>query len=534
MMNTMINNIKAAKVAGTFTGKEMNPKKFDESTVFGPGDVVTYFNNRPVDNTVVKDVTIVRKEAKEIEEIYIQRVIYSTDDINWIQEVTRMDLSSVGFISADVIEYESDEDLKTIVIKLASGIITPIYFPRTDSNVGVYTNSKGSLSYVIDGRVVINKGKLEWISTNQEALTEFEKEKLASGRKSFSKILSEKQWKIEDMEKAQETGDKIIKAITWIGECRYISFPQFNDRFPINVVWGANEEWNWENILSQYPEVRKQIRISSLAQNGINASAGRLLNDGTIGEAKEFFGTKAKFDISANQLVKNFKSAKKNKERCLIVLAEITIPGTTSPMNGLGNTLATKSAYDEYKSLLTDDKAKSKNIKYPAHKVFIQAGDREVVRVKGATSIIDAKVTKADKSIEDKIVVLPPREYTPTGELGVKLDPFKFLLACTDNPVQMVELEVKVGTEIIKQTVPAIYCDVYEDAYHSAVYSLRVKEQNFFYYGALYDMFKNNGWNKMATAISVMLDHQKIAQAMNFSDLEKIAFEEITEDEIFN
>ena len=98
----------------------------------------------------------------------------------------------------------------------------------------------------------------------------------------------------------------------------------------------------------------------------------------------------------------------------------------------------------------------------------------------------------------------------------------------------MVELEVKVGTEIIKQTVPAIYCDVYEDAYHSAVYSLRVKEQNFFYYGALYDMFKNNGWNKMATAISVMLDHQKIAQAMNFSDLEKIAFEEITEDEIFN
>ena len=79
-------------------------------------------------------------------------------------------------------------------------------------------------------------------------------------------------------------------------------------------------------------------------------------------------------------------------------------------------------------------------------------------------------------------------------------------------------------------------CDlpIYEDAYQSAVYAIRVKEQIFFYYGALYDIFKNKGWNKMATAISIMLDHQLIAQSMYFSDLEKIDFEEITEDEIFN
>lgn len=529
-LNTIIKGIKAN---GILAGKEMNPKEFEKSTMFGPGDVCTYFNNTNLD-VVANTVTVGEFREKQPSNLLIPLASTSeTTDIDYLSEVTRMDLTNIGVISATIVTYKSTDDLKTIIIKTSRGIITPMYFPRTDSNVAVYTNTRGELSYVIDGRVGIENGKLHWVSTNQEALEAYIADRLNNENVSFAKILSSKQWKIEEMEEAQSKGKAIIKAITWIGSCKYIDFPQFNDNFPINVIWGGTENFDWLDILERYPEIKKQIRVSSLAQNGINASCGKYLPNGEIGTAKLFFGKKAKFDISANQLVKNFKKANPNPKRCLVVLAEILDPNTTNPINGLGNALASKEAYDQYKSLLTVDKANAVGIEYPAHKVFIQAGDKEVVRVKGATSFIDIKA-KINGIVEEKVVVLPPREYTTTGKLETKLDPFMMLASFRDNELRQVEIEVNFNGTIIKQTVPALYCEIYEDAYHSAVYSLKIKPQNIFYYGALGEMYSKNGWSKMATALSISLNNKKLANAMNFVKVHKVSVQEVTLDELVN
>lgn len=523
--------IKGIKSTGVLAGKEMNPKEFEKSTMFGPGDVCTYFNNTSLD-VIARSVIIEEYKEKSASELLIPiATATETTDLNYISEVTRMNLTNVGVISATVVSYNSVDDLKTIIIKTSKGIITPMYFPRIDSNVAVYTNTKGELSYVIDGRVGIKDGKLHWISTNQEALEAYITDRLNNENVSFAKILSSKQWKIEEMEEAQSKGKSIIKAITWIGSCKYIAFPQFNDSFPINVIWGGTLEFNWEEVLEKYPETKQQIRVSSLAQNGINASCGKYLPNGEIGQAKSFFGKKAKFDISANQLVKNFRKAKKHSRRCLVVLAEIIAPNDCQPINGLGNALASKPAYDEYKSILTEDKAKSAHIDSPAHKIFVQAGDKEVVRVKGATSFIDITAT-VNGTTEDKVVVLPPREYNTKGQLETKLEPFVMLASFRDNELLEVEIEVDFNGVKVTQTVPALYCEIYEDAYHSAVYSLKIKPQNIFYYGALGEIYSNNGWSKMATAISISLNNKKLANAMNFIKVQKIALQEVTLDEL--
>lgn len=526
MKNNLLNRITELKKTGNFAGKEMNPKN-DDSPVFGPLSMPTYFNNRPV-SAISHDIVVTRKAQKQVSPKFVMTTVEVIDDVDVVSKMTRMDLSSVGFMSARLVSFENQPIAKAIIVQLTSGQIKPLYFPVEDSNVGVYTNAKFELSYVTDGRVCLSdEGELAWISTNQEALESYIESVQRKEIKSFTKILSEKQWKINDTIEAKDNYTKVIKALSWIGSCEYVDFPRYKDDFPVNVVWGDTEDWDWLEIIKFNPKVAGQIRVSSLSQNGVNASCGRLLPNSKIGMAKPFFGKKAKFDISANQLIKNFKYHKPNHKRVLVVPAEITVPGTNTPMNGLGNCLASKGAYDEYVSQLTYEKSKECKANYVAHKIFIQAGDKEVVRVKGATSIINMKATKENGDIEDKIVVLPPREYSSKGVLEEDFDKIHFLFQFSDNKAIKVKLKVEVNGEVMLIDTVGIYCDIYEDAYHSAVYSLKIKPQNLFYYGTFLEMYRKNGFANMTYSVTCMLDHHKISQAMNFVGIEKGSYSQV-------
>ena len=394
------------------------------------------------------------------------------------------------------------------------GIIHPVYFPRIDSNVGIYCNANFVTSYVTDGKVYFKDGKIINGSANQRAVENFFEELKEDDSYRFSKCLSDELWQIENDDEEIDKDEKKVKSLNILGYTHYLDFPEMPDGTPYNVVWMADGT-PMVDVCKTHPELKEIVRFSSLAQNGICAMAGPLNENREFQKVKQFNGTKGKLDISATQGPKNYKQVNKHN-RVLIVLAEIQPKCWEHPLNIMGNAVATREAFDEYVSLLTKDMNAEKGCKYPGHKIFIRTAD-ELVRVKGATNCYKMKATLEDGTVENKIVALPPREYSTKGKAEVDTDKFEYLCQVSKEDLHEVTLEYD-GKTI--NTV-GLYMEVYEDAAHSAVYSLKKKPQNIFYYGAIAAIFRNNGWLQMQRAFVQMLDQDKLANALNVLGLEK-------------
>ena len=62
--------------------------------------------------------------------------------------------------------------------------------------------------------------------------------------------------------------------------------------------------------------------------------------------------------------------------------------------------------------------------------------------------------------------------------------------------------------------------------------SLKVKDQNPFYYGAILAMYRKNGWVKLAKTFEKMLDQDLLAHAMNCAGVKKQTLVECELDDI--
>lgn len=519
-MNTNFANF-IRKSMNTQEMEYANPKKIDEkeASIFS----VDYYAENLVEikpqckvvlkkhegGSNAKHVSLTKKEFKEIQDI---------------SRMTRISTDTLELYKGKVVAILVDN--LHLFLKIDGKVIKPLYFPVKGSNIAIYSNKEFVTSYVVDGRAEIVDDKIRVLSTNEIALLEYQKEydkakALGLREPSFDRLLSKELWQIQDNEGRDENGEEIIKSLMWLDYTDFMDFPAFN------VCWltktdktGKISEDKW--LDHDLEEFITQIRVSSLSQNGTTATVGEIDEEGFVvpGTIKEFFGTKGKFDISATNGVKSFKTVKNNPDKCLVVLAEVSFG--ERPINALGNILVTKEAFDEYKTLKTQTKIEELGVEYPAHKTFIKLAG-EPVRVKGAASFINA-TAKVGRKKEKKVVILPPTEYTPNGTLEEDLDKFKFVATYRDdaenNPLQRIVLEVE--QDGVTKTIETVgfYADVYEDAHHSALYSgLSVKHQNIFYYGAFAEMYRNNKAEEVKEALSNRIDQNLLNASMNFIGL---------------
>lgn len=531
--NKLIETISTLNQKGALvSGKDINPKNMD-SKMFGPFSIQTYadgvldYLNEII---IVEDNPQEKEEVKNINDYTIETIT----DLDEIERKIRISKDMLKQIGVKYIRTYSKDNEVLCISKIMNEQVKFIYFPREDSNVGIYCNNNNVTSYVTDGKVKIVDGKVYNGSANERAvieyLKEFEKEEYS--RKRFNKFLSDELWQLSDEEDGEEE-QPIVKSLNILGYTKYLNFPQMDDHTPYNVIW-CEDGTPLGEVCKDHPELKEFIRFSSLSQNGICAMGGRLGQRTEHGyeilPVKQFKGSKGKLDISATQGPKTYKQSN-YKGRTLVVLAEVKPYGHKFPINLMGNCLATKEAFDSYCSDLTRDKGAEHKCKYPAHKIFIKAGG-EIVRVKGATSFLNMSATLDNFEVTKNIVILPPREFGTDGKIETDIEKFKYLcqMADSQSELQIVKLRVEGVAEEIE--APALWCDIYEDAAHSAVYSLRMKEQNIFYYGAISAMHRNNGWVKMSRAFREMLDQELLNIAMNAVSQSKSQLVEVDIDDI--
>lgn len=519
-MNELINTLKGLRKYG---GKEINPK--EDGREIGPFSLLAYHNCRKVDRITnsIKKVKASNNVAVTVNPL--EGFAVSVIDKMEAEALCRCSFNNVGFLKAH--KYVNGE-ITIIEVETANGIIKPLVFPRRDSNVAIYCNTNNITSYVTDGRVRLFNGRLYNVSTNQQAIDKFVELALKNERVTFARVLTQELWQMGEKEDEEE---EIIKALNILGYTKYLNFPCMEDGTPYNVVWMEDGKPLAE-VAKFHPELGEYIRFSSLSQNGVVAMAGPLGVQTNLGyeilPVKQFKGTKGKLDISATQGAKTYKQSN-YKGRSLVVLAEIVLGKQKYPLNALGNILTTRTAFDSYKTDLTVDKANEAGCEYPAHKVFIKAAG-EIVRVKGAASFLEMTAKLEDGSVTDNIVVVPPTEFGANGRLETDTDKFEYLckMRDSDSHLQMVELEY-LGKKV---SAPALWCDIYEDAAHSSVYSLKAKMQNLFYYGAILAMYQMNGLYDLMEKLHWSLNHTAIAQAMNTAGIEKVAVKELNIDDI--
>lgn len=492
-----------------------NPKRFEkEVSLLSVGN---YYRETEVDTT--------REIVMEKEGIVISNAEYNTNsyveirDLDKISKISRISKGYLAVFDAVTATIVNDEIL---TININCREFKVVYFPVEGSNVGIYTNNLNISSYVVDGRAILSEetAEIKVVSTNELAMREwFRKEatkKDGEKSKSFDKILSEELWQIKE---DSEEDEEVVKALMWLNYTRYMNFPKFNICWLVKLEDGKFIEDKWTNHKEILDKLEQKMRISSISQNGIVATIGNIDDKGLVqSDVKPFFGVKGKFDISATNGIKSFKTYKKSPKKVLIVIAEINFGN--GPINALGNNLVTKEAYDEYVTLRTKEASDELNVAYPAHKTFIKV-QGEPVRVKGATSFIEATAVFEDGTTEEKVLILPPSEYNINGQLEEDLDKFKFVLAYRDNPsknkLKNIILEVTEGSTVVKINTVGFYADVYEDANHSALSSgLKIKHQNIFYYGAFAELYRHNSVEKIREAIADRIDQELLTSVYSF------------------
>lgn len=531
--NKLIETInKISKEENIVKGKEVNPKNKD-AKMFGPFAVQTYADGVLQSLNEILEIEDTPEEAKEIKLLSDYTITKITDPVE-IEKHIRVSADLQGQAGINSIKVYSNGEDYVCISYIKGEQVKFIYFPREDSNVGVYCNNNNITSYVTDGKVKIVDGKVYNGSANERAvesyLKEFEKEEYK--RKRFNKFLSDELWQLEDKEES-DADEPVVKSLNILGYTKYLNFPEMDDHTPYNVIWCEDGKPLGE-VCKDHPELKEFIRFSSLSQNGICAMGGRLgtrtENGYELLPVKQFKGSKGKLDISATQGPKTYKQSN-YKGRTLVVLAEIKPYGHKFPINLMGNCLATKEAFDSYCSDLTRDKGAEHKCKYPAHKIFVKAGG-EIVRVKGATSFINMSATLDNFEVTKNIVVLPPREFSTDGTIETDIEKFKYLCSMADSESELQIVKLKVDGIADEIEAPALWCDIYEDSAHSSVYSLRMKEQNIFYYGAISAMHRNNGWVKMSRAFRDMLDQELLNIAMNAVEQSKSQLVEVDIDDI--
>ena len=457
-------------------------------------------------------------EEKEIELVAQTTVELSLAELN---KVTRAKWDDI-FVEAYLINNEI-LDIKTIY-----GNVKPLYFPKDNSNVAIYTNNKLESSYVNDGRVVAVNNKLYLISSTQLALEKFEKNRLeAKEKKSLKRFLTEEYFPREN-----EDGNIPTKGVIFLDKTSMMNFPEMLNGEPYNRGWHFDGEPLF-SVVRENRELRKYIRYSSLSQTGDIAFLGH------IGETKlirisdfetrafeikectnQFVDSNSKLDISATQGAKScFKTLNKNKE-LLVLLCEVW-NAKGNPVNVNGNCLATPEAFDVYKTIFTVEKGKKDGVKYPAHKVFAYKGN-EIVRAKGACRIIPMQaypVGEQDKATKE-IVVFPPREVKHNG---VEEDIKKFQSLAEGKELKKYVLEYE-GRQFECYGITAM---ISEDPHHSGVTSLKEKEQNYDYYGAISEIYRNNGLNGLVKYYKGRINHSKLSHALNVCGLDLFEEKEI-------
>ena len=537
--------IKALNKSNIIQGKEINPKNSD-ATLWGPFAVPTYSTKSAEafnDTVIIKRKQSKIKESRDLSDYNVEVINLRPDSniiddnlrkeewmkrLDKVMSLIRVDtklLTKIG--SVEFIIARKGEDV-ICSLRTGEGTIRPIYFPREDSNVGIYCNSHNITSFVTDGKIKAVNGKLYNGSANERAIEAYRNQAISkTGRKkSFAKVLADELWQMNKEEK-EENEETIVKSLNIVGYTEYLDFPKFDDDTPINQVW--LEDGTPLRELNNIEKYGEYIRLSSLSQNGITAMAGPLgrktENGYEILPVKQFGFSKGKLDISATQGVKTYKQAD-NQNKVLCILHEIRPNGQRHSSNMMGDVIVTREAYDLYKTKLTDEYAAEHNIKYPAHKVFIKT-QGEIIRVKGAASYIEAAANINGKAVKE-LIFLPPREFQANGSIDTDIDKFKAIVQSEQN-VFMVKVAVK-GVGIFE--APAVWVTAYEDAAHSAVYSLKVKDQNPFYYGAILAMYRKNGWVKLAKTFEKMLDQDLLAHAMNCAGVKKQTLVECELDDI--
>lgn len=497
-----------------------NPKKFEKGlSILSVGSYV-----KPTEIDTTKTIKFSNNKPYEpVESEFQLKSFKEIKDLDTICQITRINkkyLTVFFCISATLINNE------ILTLKIGENNFKVLYFPVVGSNVAIYTNAQNKSSYVVDGRAMIEDDKIRVLSTNELSLKRWFREYAENQAKNlpiktFDKILSEELWQIKE-DKNSDENEEVIKSLMWLEYTTYMNFPEFNICWLIKQDDNKLVEDKWTNYdLSSFENL---MRISSISQNGVTATIGSIDEQGYVipNTIKPFFGTKGKFDISATNGIKSFKTFKSKPKKVLITLAEINFGNGV--INGLGNNLVTRSAYNEYVTLKTKELSDKFNIPYPAHKTFIKIAG-EPVRVKGATSFINAKATFENGNKEDKILILPPSEYNTKGELEEDLDKFKFVLAYRDNAkknkLQNIQLEVEKDNKVIIINTVGFYADVYEDCHHSALSSgMEIKHQNLFYYGAFAEFYRNNDFDKVQNAIADRVDQELLNATYKFLGIE--------------
>lgn len=530
--NTLIETLKDLKRVGKILkGKDWNPKS-DKSVYFGPFHLISYFNNRSMNNISIRNVLVSADDFLDEEEDMTQ---WTETNIS-LKETERLTrtygLERIGFESAKMLQLGNTYNM-SIEITLEGGTkIRLIVFPHSDSNIGVFTNRQGICSFVSDGRINIVNGKPYIVSSNQMAIEKYieENSKEESKFENFQRIFNKELWNIKDESNDDDDDDDDeseevkVKSIVFQGKVRDLEFPRMKDGTPYNTVWLNDSKLTLTDIAEDKSNIGEYIDLSSLSQNGVVAQCGPLTGRQTtkgmeVGKVKPFKGSKGKLNIRATQGPKVFK-AYKNKQRCLVVLAELKPNGWKHAENLAGNCISSHSAFDTYESDLTRRESRRLKIKDAAHKIFVYANG-EIVRIKGATNVYgDGELyAETQDGIENKVVVLPPREFKANGRIETDISKFEYLCQYRDSHSELQAVTLTFQGK--KYQVPGLYCDIYEDANHSSVISLREKARNAFYYGCIKHLYRTDGFSGIADALSKMLDHQLVAQAMNIAKIAK-------------
>ena len=540
---------KAAKKHGIFTGQQMNSKNA-KSTMFGPMQACYYVQDKANIEPEIKSFIYRRKNVnmnKVLTSNFVTTEATRQEVIRYCRVSNSM-LNRIGFVEARKYT-DSDNNFFIEIDTVNYGSIKLITFQCDESNVGVFMNGEGETSFVADGRCEIINDKVYLLSTNETALQSFWEEKVKNpeSRISLNRIISKEIWQIKE----DGNLDDIIKAVMWLGYTKYCEFPKYNGTY-FNTIRSMDENNNLYDICNSNPDLKKYINFSSLSQTGISGVCGplkrglkqfnrpvkdkygndKLDKEGNpvtetlylieAGEVTPFAGMKGKLDVSANQGNKMYKQSN-YQGRSLVLLAEIKPNGYEYAVNLSGNCIATKSAAEGYLTDMTRDKARECHMGIPAHKIFIRSNGQPI-RIKGATHIMDMIATCPDGTVEDNIVILPPREYNTDGTIDTDYSKFEHLCAYRDDQSKLGLYELEYEDK--KITVPGLYCHIYEDAMHSAVTSLKVDVQNIAYYGAVFLEYTLNGKSNLRKAMTKMIDHKKMLRAMNFAKIGRAQLEE--------
>ena len=497
-------------------GKEYNPKEF--SKVLTPLNIAFYTDVKDTAVDFKKEVFKFVDERDDLEILSEKEL--SLKELNKLTKANWETLySSASLINDRILEVET-----------IYGFVRPIYFPKWDSNIGIYTNKNNESSYVIDGRAVVIGDKLFNISSNQRAVEKFIASRTNNeeeNRTSLRKVFSSELFPVED-----ERGNIAEKSVMFIDKLDYMEWPQSNGH-DYNLAWGF--EGNLFENIKDNKTLRELVRFSSFSQNGETCYIGPLgervrvqLSNGesTIAQAilpcdNQFIGSNSKLDNSATQGPKSaFKTVNKSVE-VLTLLCEV-LDSQNVPLNINGNCLATYKAYEVYKTLLTDEKARDNGIKYPAHKIFFDRGG--MVRVKGACHVVNMYATDESGNKIDTLAVLPPRECK---HLGMEEDVKKFTFLSEGREMKKYTLNYD-GREF---ECWGIYSKIYEDAHHSGVYSLVDKAQNTNYYGGIAEVYRSNGLKGLKSYYQNKLDSVKINHALNTCKYNLVEVEEVDIDD---